>query len=390
MGNPKVEIAHVPSAFGRQGSTLMTVAQRISDVIEGMGSRSSAILSHNRELTLHGAVDLHFVDYTSVCPREWFSRRELAIDILAGRAGHHRPYYGHLYDPAIGALLENPAQTILLYEGHYASASLPRWRRVREHSEVVLYVHNPLSRSYGRRELERLLDSADRVAFCADHLRRDVEQRIGRTDPRFITVHNGVDRAFLIGSDRTPSEDVFQVLYAGRVTEKKGVHLVLEAVERALESMTRPIALRIIGSADYASADTLSQYERSLRAHAEKMSVEVEFVPFLSRADLITHLRNASVMCLPSQWAEGLPLAALEAMATGLPVVCSDSPGLVEACADAAIVVPGGAPDGLAAAFVRLADDDEWARRSRASRERASAFTWEGAVSALIGKAGQD
>ena len=95
-------------------------------------------------------------------------------------------------------------------------------------------------------------------------------------------------------------------------------------------------------------------------------------------------------MCLPSQWAEGLPLAALEAMATGLPVVCSDSPGRVEAWADAAIVVPGGAPDGLAAALVRLAEDDEWARRSRASRERASAFTWEGAVSALIGKAGQD
>lgn len=387
MGSTRspVEVAHVPMAFGVQGSTLMNVAQSLSNAMLARGGRASAVLSDNRDVALSEGVENRYVDYTTFCPREWFNRRELAIDVAAGRAGMLRPHYGHLYDPAIADLEQRHASTILLYEGHYASASLPRWKAVRETSEVVLYVHNPLSRTYGRRELTRLLDSADRVAFCADHLRRDVVRRTGHEDVRFLTVLNGVDDAFRVGEHREPPEGVFDVVFVGRVTENKGVHLALEAVGRAAAQMSRPVRLRVIGSANHASGEQLSDYERGLRELARTLPCEIEFLPFTPQAEIVEVLRTASASCIPSQWAEGLPLVALEAMAAGLPVVCSDSAGLVEACGDAAIVVPAGDPVGMAAALVRLSDDEEWVRRSRASWERSSAFTWDSALDALLG-----
>ena len=177
------------------------------------------------------------------------------------------------------------------------------------------------------------------------------------------------------------------VLFFGRVTPNKGVHLVLEAAERAASRATRPLRVRIVGSSEYAAAGALSPYEVDLRARAAAMSVPVDFVPFLPPEDVTAELGRASVACLPSTWSEGFPLVALEAMANGLPVVCSDSPGMVEACGDAAAVVPMGEVEGLADAVVDLAADGEhWAEMSERGRSRAQAFTWERTARALAGQ----
>ena len=142
----RLDLVHVPIPFGRQGSTLMAVAQSISDVAEAAGSRTGAVLSHNRSLSLDVS-RTYYVDYTANCPREWFTKSELALDVAAGAIGRLRPHYGNLLDPAIETLAADPPGVVLLYEGHYASASLPRWERLRRDSRIVLYVHNPVSRS---------------------------------------------------------------------------------------------------------------------------------------------------------------------------------------------------------------------------------------------------
>lgn len=141
-------LIHVPMALSTQGSTLLTVAQSIIDASAALGIESKAVLSDNRGVSLK-STELLYVDYTRTCPREWFSRSELAIDVAAGFAGLRRPYFGHAYDPAVEAVQSAGGDVVLLYEGHYASATLEAWSNVRKDSTVVLYCHNPLSRSYG-------------------------------------------------------------------------------------------------------------------------------------------------------------------------------------------------------------------------------------------------
>jgi len=381
--SPALEFVHITIPFGIQGSTLMSVAQSLTDVAERGGRATGAVLSHNRELTFDAA-DVRYVDYTTVCPREWFTPGELAQDVLSGKLGRLRPHYGHLMDPAIEAVSEMKSRVALVYAGHYAEASLPQWQRVRGETAVVLYVHSPLSRTYGRRELNRLLAGADMIAFAGDHLRRATEQRLGRSDGRLVSAPNGVDPFFLEAPVRDRSPGVFEVLYAGRIWPNKGVHLMLEAVERAAALTSRPLRARVIGSADYVAGSPLTRYEESLRARAAGMSVDVEFVTFVDRATLRDYLEGAAVACLPSLWAEARPLAALEAMATGLPIITSDSPGMKEAVGAAGVVVPGGDPDVTARAIARMADDeDAWLESSAASRTHALGCRWESVVEVL-------
>lgn len=371
-------------ALSVQGSTLMTVAARVIEAYARRGGRSCAVLSDNRDVSLP-ATRVAYVDYTRRCRREFFTRRELAIDIAGGRLTGRRPYYGRLYEPAIDAIGQLRPDIALLYEGHYASASLPQWRRVRRHTQVCLYVHNPLSRTYGRTELARLLRGADRVVFCADHLRADVVRRLGgRADSRFEVVHNGVNPVFFV--DRPEPTDRFVVVFAGRLARHKGVHVMLDAVRLAAQRIGRPVDVRIAGSAGYGADGSMDEYERQLRTQAERLGLSVEFLGWTGPQQLADEFSRASAVCLPSLWDEGFPLVALEAMAAGAPVLCSESAGLREAAAGVGLFSAFGGTQAMADQLVALADDPrEWQRRSSAGVARAHRYTWSDTASALAG-----
>jgi glycosyltransferase involved in cell wall biosynthesis len=95
-------------------------------------------------------------------------------------------------------------------------------------------------------------------------------------------------------------------------------------------------------------------------------------VIFLGQRDDVPHLLASSDLFVLPSLHEGLPLALLEAMALGLPVVASSIGGIREVVTDGktGLLVPPGDPVALAGAIGRLFDDPELARRlSTAAQE---------------------
>ncbi len=119
-----------------------------------------------------------------------------------------------------------------------------------------------------------------------------------------------VQRSFADGSQAAAGR---HVLYAGRLSHEKGV---ADAV----------VACRAAGLPLVVAGDGPAEAElRELAAGAD-----VRFIGRVGPEELAELRRDAAVAVVPSRYAEILPLAALEAMAAGVPVVASRSGGLAE------------------------------------------------------------
>lgn len=145
--------------------------------------------------------------------------------------------------------------------------------------------------------------------FLAERLRRQrFEVRVIRNAPRAAGA-----AAALHERAQEPT-----LLYAGRLSEEKGVGLLLEAA-RDLSGLQ----LRIAGDGPLAEP---------LRAAA---SQNVRFLGRLSADELSRELARCWAVAVPSTWYENAPLAVLEAFAAARPVLVSDHGGLVELVDDA-------------------------------------------------------
>lgn len=126
--------------------------------------------------------------------------------------------------------------------------------------------------------------------------------------------------------------------------------------------------------------------EAELEALAVELGVSARLT-ILGRvedAELAGLYRQAILLCMPSL-GEGFGLPVLEALASGLPVVASALPAIREVAGDAAVLVPAGDVDAMAAALKRVATDPALlARLASEGPARAAAFTWQATAAATV------
>jgi glycosyltransferase involved in cell wall biosynthesis len=195
--------------------------------------------------------------------------------------------------------------------------------------------------------------SASAVVCAADYIRSQV-LRISDTSewPKVRVVRCGIDLDRLSPRPSRPAGTPFRVVTVGRLAPEKGLMVLLEALVRLQESGV-DVILSVVGSGpqDAAIADFVAQNGLS-----ERVSLLGE-----QPADLVPGLlREADAFCLPS-FAEGVPIAIVEAMAIGIPVVSTQVGGIPEMVIDGTtgICVPAGRSDLLAEGIAALATDPE-------------------------------
>jgi glycosyltransferase involved in cell wall biosynthesis len=167
-------------------------------------------------------------------------------------------------------------------------------------------------------------------------------------------------------------DDAFVAVYVGHLERRKAVDRLVEAVERLANEL--PIHLLLVGDVRGVRDDTRAELTTQVAAAGLQQAVSFcGVVP-----DPRRHLWAADVLVLPSE-REGMPNSLLEGLACGLPCVAPSSAGGDEVL-DAAtgIVPPTNAPEALATALRRLADDAGLrGRMGVAARERTREFDVE-------------
>lgn len=221
-----------------------------------------------------------------------------------------------------------------------------------------------------RTALRLALKRASVVTGCSRFVLADAEGRFGLRPGDGHVVPNGVELEE--GGDpapvAVPSERF--VFGVGRVVEKKGFDLLLEAFARV--AADRPDLSLVIGG-EGAARDDLA-----VRAAQLGVADRVGLPGVLSRAQVAWAMRNAAVFVLPSR-VEPFGIVVVEALRAGAPAVVSSRGGAAEIVRhghDGFVVDPLDT-DALAGAIARVLDDGTLrARLADAGPRRAREFAW--------------
>lgn len=188
---------------------------------------------------------------------------------------------------------------------------------------------------------------------------------------KITCVPNGVDIDVFHPGTPIPDEGALNIICVARLIERKGQHHLIQAVKRLADEQIA-VTLDLVGTGD--ALETYQTLARELGV-AER----VRFVGYVPREEIPNYYRAAHVFVLPS-FNEGLALAGLEALATGLPLILTRTGGtddLVEEGLNG-FTFDWGDVAALTAHLRCLATNRTLARQmGQASRQRAQRFAWE-------------
>ncbi len=214
-----------------------------------------------------------------------------------------------------------------------------------------------------------LLSPADFVVTVCEANKRFILDQHGGGALDLRVLYNGVDVAAFHPKSRQPSAEP-TILSVGRLVEKKGFHILFDALATMAQDGFRP-RCDIIGDGE--DSEKLQAQVRTLGL------TNVHFLGMRTQDEVRAHMATATVMALPCiVGADGnrdaLPTVLLEALASGLPIL-STPVGGVEEIADfgrAGVIVPPDDVPTLAKELTRLLRDPaRLAAFAKAGRARA-------------------
>ena len=152
-----------------------------------------------------------------------------------------------------------------------------------------------------------------------------------------------------------------KLLYVGRLSPDKGIHVLLQAVQILRRSQPQKgFSLTIVGEGG-------ESYARDLRSLVSEYQLEniVSFVGKVDREQIPALYREHDLLIFPSSWEEPFGIVILEAMASGVPVVGTSVGGAGEILRDQenSLVCRRDDPDDLAGKIALLLSDHEMADR---------------------------
>lgn len=275
----------------------------------------------------------------------------------------------------------------LYHSTHYV---LPAWVQ----SKVVVTIHDiihllypeflpsNLAFLYAQRMIRRSLSRGDRIIAVSQNTRSDLMHHFDVDGRKIQVVHNGVEDVF-----RTPlpPEDLARwlrdlgisqpyILFVGNPKPHKNLDNLVKAYARARRLAQFDAPLICVGHRDGS--------EFKIRHRAEYLGVgdRVRLLGHVAQEALPAIYQGAALFLYPTLY-EGFGLPVIEAMASGIAVITSNTSALKEIAEGYAHLVDPLDIDGMAKAIARcMGDSEHRASLAKLGLRRAEDFRWDRAA----------
>ncbi|MEA4903132.1 CotS family spore coat protein [Desulfitobacterium sp.] len=212
---------------------------------------------------------------------------------------------------------------------------IPLIRKIAPYSHLILSMHNDMfsPNKIKKQDAQIAIQEVDRIITISDYIGKTICALYPEAVSKVHTIYSGVNldklipwkqsqfSTFIRQKIRHEHELVTKtvILFVGRLTPKKGIDLLLHALNNLHQSNPN-IALVIVGGTWY-SENTLTDYVAYVRTLAERAPFPVITTGYVPAEEIHQWFWAADIFVCPSQWQEPLARVHYEAMSAGLPFV---------------------------------------------------------------------
>ncbi|GAB6931947.1 hypothetical protein JCM14719A_03000 [Calditerricola satsumensis] len=183
-----------------------------------------------------------------------------------------------------------------------------------------------------------VIEAVSAIATVSDYIGRTVLAWYPAARDKLRTVYSGVDLKQFVPAwkpEAAPIRDALRkrygvtgkkvILYIGRLSFKKGPHVLIEAMRHVLPR--HPDAALVIVGGKWFSDDGVNRYIRLLHRLAAPYGDRIVFTKFVPPKEIPHHFLLGDVFVCSSQWQEPLARVHYEAMAAGIPLITTKRGG---------------------------------------------------------------
>ena len=303
-----------------------------------------------------------------------------AREVLRAEAQHAQGYYDVIHSHywlsgQVGALVRDRWGVPLAHSMHTMA-------KVKNESLAEGDTPEPEGRVIGE---EQVVEAADMLIANTDIEAKQLVNLYDADPTRVEVVHPGVDLSVfrpVLGARRRLGvpEDAVVLMFAGRIQPLKAPDVLLRAVALMLQqdpSLRGRLVVPVVGGPSGSGLD----HPESLAQLASSLGLDdvVRFVPPVAQSTLVDWYAAATLVCVPS-YNESFGLVAVEAQATGTPVVAAAVGGLPTVVRDgvSGLLVDSHDPADYAAVMQRVVRQPAFREQlSRGAVRQAGEFAWE-------------
>lgn len=258
------------------------------------------------------------------------------------------------------------------------------------HGKKVVTIHDMVVKAYPetvRFRTKHLLNTgmkksmkrADVIITDSEFSKSEIEKYFPQYSHKVQVVYCGVNSdKFYPVEDKSVVEKVKKsldiegeyFLYLGTIEPRKNLERLIEAYSLLLKKDENVPRLVMAGGKGWLNSNI---YQKVVELKLEKY---VQFTKYIPDEDLCPLINGATAFVFPSIY-EGFGMPPLEAMACGVPVVCSKEASLPEVVGDCAVMTDAYDPQSIADGMYRIYSDKVLAEELRVrGLQRAKEFTW--------------
>jgi len=265
----------------------------------------------------------------------------------------------------------------------FASNTVPLFSR----GEIIATVHDlgflknpelyhPLERLYQKLSHWLIVSKADKIIAPSKETKKDIIRFYPRAEAKVQVIYHGWDQDYfqpIEDIDKEMIRDKYNlpekfILYIGRLETKKNILNLLKAYKKTSRQWPLVLAGRP-GNFGYQEIEKL--------ATSEDLKEHVFILGYVNQKNYSLLMGATSMFIFPSKF-EGFGIPILEAMGSGVPVLCSDLPVLREIAQDAALFFnPDDIDDIKTKINDFIADEDLQKQLSGKGKKHCQKFSWE-------------